>query len=63
MTQPSLPEQAMSLAADLAGLQDLVSRCPTAADRKGLIIAAHCHGAISLEACQLLIEAYGLETA
>jgi hypothetical protein len=54
---------ALAAVADLAGLQGLIARCPTAEDRKGLIMAALCHGAIEDEQCELLIQAWGLETA
>jgi hypothetical protein len=58
-----LPKQAMAAVAGLASLQDIVSRCPTAEDRKGLIMAAMCHRAITQEQCELMIQAWGLETA
>jgi hypothetical protein len=58
-----LPQQAMEAVAALAGIQELIARCPTAEDRKGLIMAALCHGAIECEQCELLIQAWGLETA
>lgn len=41
----------------------LLRRCPTAADRKGLILAAHDYGALSRGETRLLIQAFQLETA
>jgi hypothetical protein len=59
----NLSGQALAAVSDLAGIQELIARCPTAEDRKGLIMAALCHGAIECEQCELLIQAWGLETA
>jgi len=47
----------------LDGFQILLRRCPTASDRKSLIMAAHGHGALSDDETGLLITALGLETA
>ena len=49
--------------AEMTGLQLLLRRCPTAADRKALIIEAHCLGALAGCETELLIQAYMLETA
>lgn len=45
------------------GFQMMLNRCPTAEGRKSLILTAWERHAIDDEDCQLLIEAYGLETA
>ena len=47
----------------MAGFQSLLNGCPTAECRKRLIVAAYENGAIDGPDAQLLIEAYGLETA
>jgi hypothetical protein len=52
-----------TLADHMAALLSLVERCPSAAERKGLIIAAHWHGAIDQGETALLIQALMLETA
>jgi hypothetical protein len=50
-------------ASDLAGFQMLIGRCPTASDRKRLVIAAWECGALRRRETHLLIDAYMLETA
>jgi len=47
----------------LEGFQILLRRCPTASDRKSLIMAAHGHGGLTEDETGLLITALGLETA
>lgn len=47
----------------MAGFQEFLGNCPTAGSRKNLIVAAYENGAIDGSDAQLLIEAYGLETA
>ena len=47
----------------LAAVQLLVNRCPTPELRKGFVVAAACHDAITGEEAQLLISANQLETA
>jgi hypothetical protein len=53
----------MARAEALYGFQQILNKCPTAEGRKGLILAAWERFAVSDEDAQLLIEAYGLETA
>lgn len=50
-------------AAEFRGLQHLLAHCATAADRKAEIIEWCMEGHISPEDAELLITAYGLETA
>lgn len=52
-----------AIPAHLTPLLTLLQRCPTASDRKGFIIAAHCHGIIDMDETGLLIQALMLETA
>lgn len=47
----------------MAGFQALLAQCPNAECRKNLIVAAYENAAIDGPDAQLLIEAYGLETA
>ena len=47
----------------VAAVQMLILRCETSVDRKHLIVAAGCAGAISPEEAHLLITANQLETA
>lgn len=47
----------------LAGFQALLRRCPTAADRKRLVLAAWESHALSGAETRLLVEAHMLETA
>ena len=53
----------MARAEAMHGFQQMLNRCPTAEGRKALIMAAWERLAISDEDAELLIEAYGLETA
>ena len=53
----------MRNAGALAGFQALLRRCPTAADRKRLVLAAWESHALSREETRLLVEAGQLETA
>jgi hypothetical protein len=45
------------------GFQDMLNRCPTAEGRKALILSAWERLAIDDEDAELLLQAYGLETA
>lgn len=56
-------EPARVTAAALAGFQALLRRCPTATDRKGLVLAAWEARALTRDETRLLIEAQMLETA
>lgn len=47
----------------LAGFQSLLRRCPSAADRKRLVLAAWECRALSSDETRLLVEAHQLETA
>jgi len=47
----------------LRGFQRVLMRCPTASDRKELIMAAHAHGGLTDDEAGLLITAMMLETA
>lgn len=47
----------------LEAVQLLVNRCPTLEDKKGLIVAAGTHEAITADEATLLISANQLETA
>ena len=47
----------------MSGFQAMLRRCPTAEARKALILAAWERFAISDEDAELLIQAWGLETA
>ena len=47
----------------MAGFQELLNGTPTAEGRKALILAAYETEAIGGDDAQLLIQAYGLETA
>jgi hypothetical protein len=54
---------ALQSAGALAGFQTLLRRCPTAADRKRLVLAAWESRALSRRETRLLIEAGQMETA
>lgn len=47
----------------MAGFQAMLARCPTASDRKHLIMAAWERGALGDDDAELLIQANMLETA
>ena len=47
----------------LTGFVDLLRRCPSDAERKLLILAAHDHGALVADEAMLLISALLLEAA
>jgi hypothetical protein len=63
MSQPFPFQAVASDASWLAGFQRLLTRCPTASQRKELILSARLCGALEVEQTELLIQAHQLETA
>lgn len=56
-------EQSRGTAVALAGFQAILRRCPSAADRKRLVLSAWECRALSRDETRLLVEAHMLETA
>lgn len=54
---------ALSAMKELEGFQRLLARCPTAADRKHLVMEMHSFGALTDDETGLLITSMMLETA
>lgn len=60
---PAVPSAAQHAVAPLLGLQSLLRRCPTACDRKRLVLAAWECGALDRHETGLLITSNQMETA
>ena len=58
-----LIEPIVAKAIEMVGFQELLSRCPTAEDRKEFIMQAYICGVLSSDDCAMMLEVYGLETA